>query len=116
MACTAVGQFGAGSVTGSLGLAGSLEGLEPAGGTPSFAAGRVSRVVPAMLGEISARTHFHLVGNGQFVAEMQQGLLGGGVDEGRVTTEKYFNGKATADEDVVAFVADAVRARLPQAA
>ena len=49
---------------------------------------------------MSPTTHFHLVGNGQFVAEFQKGLLDGGVAEERVTTEKYFNGKATPDADV----------------
>ena len=40
---------------------------------------------------------------------MQGGLLAGGAAEARVTTEKYFNGKAEADEDVVKFIADGLR-------
>ena len=34
----------------------------------------------------------------------------------RVTTEKYFNGKAVVDDDVAKFVADAVREQLVVAA
>ena len=106
MACTAVGSFAGGGSTPSLASLG-LEEPEPAG--PSFEQGRVSTTVPRLLGEVSATTHFHLVGNGQFVVDMQAGLLAGGVDEARVTTEKYFNGKAEADEDVVKFIADGLR-------
>ena len=106
MACTAVGSFAGGGSAPSLAALG-LEEPEPAG--PSFEQGRVSTTVPRLLGEVSATTHFHLVGNGQFVVDMQAGLLAGGVDEARVTTEKYFNGKAEADEDVVKFIADGLR-------
>lgn len=70
--------------------------------------GRVTVAVPSQLGSV-ASTHFHLIGNGAFVKEFKAGLLAGGVEEGRVTTEVYFNGKAEPDADVVAFVADAVR-------
>ena len=89
MACTAVAASGADSRS-------------------SFEQGRVSRAVPSLLGEVSETTHFHLVGNGQFVVDFQQGLLAAGIDKGRVTTEKYFNGKAEADADVVQFLADAI--------
>ena len=68
--------------------------------------------VPSLLGEVSATTHFHLVGNGQFIADFAAGLAAGGVSEARVTTEKYFNGKAEPDSDVATFIADAVRKRL----
>ena len=83
-------------------------GLEADDAEPAMVQGRVSRVVVGLLGDVSTRTHFHLVGNGQFVADMQAGLLAGGIVEARITTEKYFNGKATADEDVVAYIAAAV--------
>eukprot|EP00966_Prymnesium_polylepis_P306124 7074116-Prymnesium_polylepis.1 len=70
-------------------------------------------VVPSLLGDtVSATTHFHLVGNGQFVVDFQRGLLEGGVAEERVTTEKYFNGKAEPNADVVEFVATAMRERV----
>ena len=78
---------------------------------PAFVQGRVSTAVPALLGDsVSSATHFHLVGNGQFVVDFQKGLLAGGVAEGRVTTEKYFNGKAEPDAAVVEFVAEQLRA------
>ena len=81
-----------------------------------FAQGRVSTAVPAMLGDaIDEATHFHLVGNGQFVVDFERGLLEGGVAAERVTTEKYFNGKATPDEVTAAFVADAIRTRVANA-
>ena len=66
-------------------------------------------MVPGLLGEVTAATHFHLVGNGQVVVDVREGLLAAGVAEERITTEKYFNGKATADEDVVAFIAGALK-------
>jgi len=105
MACTAV----------------NLAGLDGGGGDGAAAAagplqGRVSTVVPGLLGELGAATHFHLVGNGQFVVDFKKGLLDGGIAEGRVTTEKYFNGKAVVDDDVAKFVADAVREQLVVAA
>ena len=100
MACTAVSMAGLGDSVG-------LEGLEAP--VPDFAQGRVTMVVPGLLGEVSSTTHFHLVGNGQFVVDMQAGLLAGGVAEGRITTEKYFNGKAEADQDVVDFIAKALK-------
>lgn len=122
MACAAVGLSGIGSGTPPPPLPGlpdeppapSATGAPP----PPFLQGRVSTVVPSQLGDVSATTHFHLVGNGQFVVDFRQGLLDGGVAEERVTTEKYFNGKADADADVVAFIADAVRKGLavPQGA
>ena len=113
MACSAVNLASASAVPSS-DLADSLgEGLA-APPSPSFAQGRVSRVVPGMLGEISRSTHFHLVGNGGFVNEMRDGLLAGGIDETRVTTEIYFNKKVEADEDVVAFIAEAIKAGVAQ--
>ena len=112
MACTAVNLAGIGSSGG--------DGDGDSGDAASAAAGplqgRVSTVVPALLGEVGGTTHFHLVGNGQFVVDFKQGLLDGGIAEGRVTTEKYFNGKAEVDADVAKFVADAVRERLVVAA
>ena len=120
MACTAVSMSGLGaggasssSITGSLGGGLKLEGLEaPA---PAFVQGRVGMAVPGLLGEVSATTHFHLVGNGQFVVDMQAGLLAAGVAEGRITTEKYFNGKAEPDEAVVEFIANALKVRVAAA-
>ena len=118
MACTAVNLAGLGS------SGGDGDGVGDGGGDGGDAAstaagplqGRVSAVVPALLGEVGGATHFHLVGNGQFVVDFKQGLLDGGIAEGRVTTEKYFNGKAEVDADVAKFVADAVRERLVVAA
>jgi hypothetical protein len=115
MACTAVNLAG-------LGSSGDGDGGDGGGGGGGDAAstgplqGRVSTAVPALLGEVGGTTHFHLVGNGQFVVDFKQGLLDGGVAEERVTTEKYFNGKAEPDADVAKFVADAVRERLVVAA
>ena len=43
------------------------------------------------------------------VKEFEQGLLDGGIGEGRVTTETYFNGKAEPDADVAAHIAASVR-------
>jgi len=123
MACTAVGLAGlagggiastlAGDAapTGAASVASAI--APPPAASPAFAQGRVSAAVPSLLGDvISATTHFHLVGNGQFVVDWQKGLVDGGVDEKRVTTEKYFNGKAAPDEDVAAFIADAVGKRV----
>ncbi|KAL1500417.1 hypothetical protein AB1Y20_013074 [Prymnesium parvum] len=73
--------------------------------------GRVSIAVPPLLGVVDEKTHFHLVGNGQFVADLQEGLLRAGVDAARVTTEKYFNGKAVPNEDVAQYVASSLKAR-----
>ena len=118
MACTAVNLAGLGSSGGDGDGGGDGGGV--GGDAASTAAGplqgRVSTVVPALLGEVGGATHFHLVGNGQFVVDFKQGLLDGGVAEGRVTTEKYFNGKAEVDADVAKFVADAMRERLVVAA
>ena len=120
MACTAIGLAG---FSGTSSLASSLlqveeeEGVaEPAVAAPSppsFLQGRVNTAVPCALGDtISGSTHFHLVGNGAFIADFKQGLLEGGVAEERVTTEKYFNGKAEPNADAVAFIAEQVRKRL----
>ena len=113
MACTAVGLAGLSSSPSS-----AFSGMSspPPPPAPGFAQGRVSTAVPGMLADLNDRTHFHLIGNGQFVVDFQAGLLAGGVAEERVTTEKYFNGKATPDETVVDYVAGAISARLPQAA
>ena len=120
MACTAVNLAGLGSSGGDGDGVGVGGGGGDGGDAASTAAGplqgRVSTVVPALLGEVGGATHFHLVGNGQFVIDFKQGLLDGGIAEGRVTTEKYFNGKAEVDADVAKFVADAVRERLVVAA
>jgi ferredoxin-NADP reductase len=122
MACTAIGLAGMGDGGGAVaaalggggggsgGAAATLTGPEP---RPAFVQGRVSTVVPSLLGDsIGPATHFHLVGNGQFVVTFREGLLAGGVAEQRVTTEKYFNGKAEAEVDEVAFIADAIRSRV----
>ena len=104
MACTAVGLAGLSSSPSS-----AFSGMSsPPPPAPGFAQGRVSTAVPGMLADLNDRTHFHLIGNGQFVVDFQAGLLAGGVAEERVTTEKYFNGKATPDETVVDYVAGAI--------
>mmetsp|Transcript_25974 Transcript_25974/g.56108 ORF Transcript_25974/g.56108 Transcript_25974/m.56108 type:complete len:335 (-) Transcript_25974:759-1763(-) len=72
------------------------------------AAGRVTHAVPSLL-RTTRETHFHLVGNGAFVKEFKEGCLAAGVEEGRVTTEIYFNGKAEPDQDVVALVSSSLR-------
>lgn len=113
MACTAVAMAGASSGS-SLGLADlsaevAAEVPTEAAAAKGFVQGRLSRVLPGLLGKLRPTTHFHLVGNGALVADMLQGLLAAGVAESRVTTEKYFNGKAEADEDVVAFLASALQ-------
>lgn len=112
MACTAVGLAGMQPAAGS-----PFAGMQSAAGSafasfetpqPAFAQGRVSSVVPGRMEEVTERTHFHLIGRGEMVEDFKRGLLKGGVSEARVTTEKYFNGKAEADPAVVDFIADAV--------
>lgn len=46
-------------------------------------------------------THYHLIGNGQMVAEFQAGLEKAGVPSNRVTIEKYFNHKAAPAQDAI---------------
>ena len=70
--------------------------------------GRVTSAVPPLLKTLDG-THFHLVGNGEFVKEFKEGCLAAGVNEERVTTETYFNGKAEANPQVVDHVATALR-------
>lgn len=106
MACAAVSLSGLGS---GLGGGMQLDGIEAP--PPAFVQGRVSTAVPGLLGPVSPSTHFHLVGNGQFVADFEAGLLAAGVAEERITTEKYFNGKAEADKAVVEHIAEALQAR-----
>lgn len=63
-------------------------------------------------------THYHLIGNGQMVAEFQAGLEKAGVPMKRVTIEKYFNHKAAPAQDAIdriASVLDCGRMR-PRAA
>lgn len=105
MACTAVGLAGMQPAADS--PFASLETPQPA-----FAQGRVSSVVPGQLDEVTERTHFHLIGRGEMVEDFKNGLLKGGVSEERITTEKYFNGKAEADPAVVDFIAEAVAQKL----
>ena len=50
---------------------------------------------------------------GYFARRQVEGVVG---DDERVTTEKYFNGKAEPEPAVVEFVAEAIRKRLPQGA
>ena len=51
------------------------------------------------------------------VATPVKGLLHGGIAEGRITTEKYFDGKVEANPDIVEFIGDAIaKKRVPQAA
>ena len=83
---------------------------------PAFAQGRVSSVVPGRLEEVTDRTHFHLIGRGEMVEDFKRGLLQGGISEERVTTEKYFNGKAEADPAVVDFIAEAIAKKRAAAA
>jgi len=54
-------------------------------------------------------THYHLIGNGQMVGEFKAGLDKAGVPEDKVTTEMYFNHKATMDDAVVDRIADFVK-------
>ena len=125
MACTAMGLSGLGSgLSGSSGLI--SEALSQSAATqpsssppaampasPGFVQGRVTRIVPSLLGEgVGPRTHYHLVGNGQFVNDFRKGLLDAGVGEARVTTETYFNGKAEVNEDEAAFLTQAMHPRL----
>jgi NAD(P)H-flavin reductase len=54
--------------------------------------GRVTEVVPDQIGlNDLEKYHFHLVGNGEMVRLMQEGLLRAGVSIGRVSIETYFN-------------------------
>jgi NAD(P)H-flavin reductase len=54
--------------------------------------GRVTEVVPDQIGlNQLEKYHFHLVGNGEMVRLMQEGLHRAGMPIGRVTVETYFN-------------------------
>lgn len=46
-------------------------------------------------------THYHLIGNGQLVAEFKAGLDRAGVPKDKVTVEAYFNHKAAPNDDVI---------------
>jgi len=74
----------------------------------AWVSGRVTSAVPPLL-RTTRRTHFHLIGNGAFVKEFKAGCLEAGVDEGRLTSEVYFNGKSEPDPDAVATVASGLR-------
>lgn len=68
------------------------------------ASGRVGTLAPRLVGD-PRPMHFHLVGNGSMVADLQAALLALGVPLDQVSTETFFNHKAEADpgrvEDLV---------------
>lgn len=71
--------------------------------------GRVTEALPPVLGARDLQGHhFHLVGNGQMVKEMRAGLEAAGVEEGWITTETYFNGKAEPNPEVVQRITEQV--------
>src|SRR5262249_35086467 len=64
--------------------------------------GRVTRSVPERLGmDELAKSHFHLVGNGEMVNLVETALHRAGVLPDGVSTETYFNHYARVDEDEV---------------
>jgi len=66
--------------------------------------GRVGQSAPPRILDPRA-CHFHLVGNGAMLAEMQGALEAVGVPGGQVTSEVFFNFNAKADPDVVRAIA-----------
>jgi len=54
-------------------------------------------------------THYHLIGNGQMVAEWKAGLSKAGVPSERITVESYFNHKAPPSEEAIATIATVIR-------
>jgi ferredoxin-NADP reductase len=53
-------------------------------------------------------THYHLIGNGQLVNEWKAGLFQAGVPQEKVTTEAYFNHKATSNEKAIDIIASVI--------
>jgi ferredoxin-NADP reductase len=53
-------------------------------------------------------THYHLIGNGQLVNEWKSGLAKAGVPDDKVTTEAYFNHKATSNQNAIGTIANVI--------
>lgn len=70
--------------------------------------GRLSESAPPLIEDARA-CHFHLVGNGAMLAEMQAALEAVGVPEAQVTTEVFFNFNAPADPEAVRAIAGRFR-------
>ncbi|KAF0241042.1 MAG: hypothetical protein FD180_4652 [Planctomycetota bacterium] len=68
--------------------------------------GRITESVPGLI-DRPRETHFHLVGNGAMLVEMEAALDRVGVPEAFVSDETYFNWEAEASDDV----ADRIAAR-----
>ena len=62
--------------------------------------GRVTQSVPPLLGSLKD-LHFHLVGNGAMLRDYYEALERGGVPEGRISSETYFNWDGSFDEEAV---------------
>jgi ferredoxin-NADP reductase len=54
-------------------------------------------------------THYHLIGNGQMVAEWKTGLLQAGVLDQRITIESYFNHKVQPSKEAIETIATVIR-------
>ncbi|MBI2923466.1 MAG: FAD-dependent oxidoreductase [Planctomycetes bacterium] len=63
--------------------------------------GRLGESVPPLI-ERPRETHFHLVGNGAMLVEMEAALAQAGVPEVFISDETYFNWEAEPADDVVA--------------
>ena len=66
--------------------------------------GRVTESVPPLVAK-PRETHFHLVGNGAMIVEMEAALAKIGVPRELVTHEYYFNWDAEATEEVALAIA-----------
>lgn len=54
-------------------------------------------------------THYHLIGNGQMVAEWRDGLSKAGVPDERITVESYFNHKSEPSEEAIETITKVIR-------
>ncbi len=57
-----------------------------------------------------SETHYHLIGNGQMVAEWKTGLEKAGVPDERITIENYFNHKAEPSVEAIERIATVIHA------
>ncbi len=67
-------------------------------------------IMPSEEGFTLEDTHYHLIGNGQFVNEWKDGVIQAGVPESKVTFEMYFNHRAEVDPNAVEVIAKSIAA------
>jgi ferredoxin-NADP reductase len=77
-------------------------------GRLSSSEANVGLVVNEDICSLSA-THYHLIGNGQMVAEWRAGLSNAGVPKERITVESYFNHKSPPSEVAIETIATVIR-------